>query len=53
MTGTRDGTVEPVSRVQILKRERVQGEINFPSPAADHDKDWQPYPVDMYICMYF
>ena len=24
MTGTRDGTLEPVSRVQILKRERGQ-----------------------------
>ena len=51
--GTRDGTVEPVSRDQILRRERAQGKMIFPSSAADHEKDWQPYPVDMYVCMYF
>ena len=27
---TRDGTAEPVSRDQILRRERGQGNINFP-----------------------
>ena len=39
---TRDGTAEPVSRDQILKRERGQGHINFPR-LADHEQDWQPY----------
>ena len=32
---TRDGTAEPVSRDQILRRERGQGNINFPC-SADH-----------------
>ena len=44
-----DGTAEPVSRDQILRRERGQGNINFPCP-ADHEQDWQPYPVDPYSC---
>ena len=47
---TRDGTVEPVSRDQILRRERGQGNINFPS-SADHEQDWQPCPVDAYSAM--
>ena len=42
---TRDGTAEPVSRDQIIRREQGQGNINFPY-SADHEKDWQPYPVD-------
>ena len=48
---TRDGTVEPVSRDQILRHARGQGNINFPC-SADHGQDWQPYPVDPYsaIC---
>ena len=41
---TRDGRAEPVPRDQILRRERVQGNINF-SCSADHEQDWQPYPV--------
>ena len=59
---TRDGTAEPVSRDQILRHARGQGNINFPC-SADHEQDWQPYPVDPYsaicddhtyihICMY-
>ena len=44
---TRDGTAEPVSRDRILRRERGQGNINF-SCSADHEQDWQPYPVDPY-----
>ena len=47
---TRDGaTVEPVSRDQIFagRRERGQGNTNFPY-SADHEQDWQPYPVDPY-----
>ena len=48
---TRDGTAEPISRDQILRHERGQGNINFPC-SADHEQDWQPYPVDPYsaIC---
>ena len=42
---TLDGTAEPVSRDQILRRERGQGNIHFPC-SADHKQDWQPYPVD-------
>ena len=48
---TRDGTAEPVSQDQILRRVRGQGNIYFPC-SADHEQDWQPYPVDLYsaIC---
>ena len=46
---TRDGTAEPVSRDQILRHERGQGNIHF-SCSADHVQDWQPYPVDPYSC---
>ena len=49
---TRDGTTEPVSRDQILRREKGQGNIIFHCP-ADHEQDWQPCPaVDPYpaIC---
>ena len=47
------GTAEPVSRDQIFRRERGQGNIIryyyslFSSPRA---ADWQPYPVDPYFC---
>ena len=40
-----DETAEPVSRYQILRCERGQGNINFPC-SPDHEQDWQPYPVD-------
>ena len=33
---TRDGTAEPVSRDQILRREPGQGNIHFPC-SADHE----------------
>ena len=48
---TRDGTAEPVSRDQILRHARGQGNIHFPY-SADHEQDWQPCPVDPYsaIC---
>ena len=48
---TRDGTAEPVSPDQILRHARGQGNIHF-SCSADHEQDWQPYPVDPYsaIC---
>ena len=42
-----NGTPEPVSQDQILRRERGQGNIHF-SCSADHEQDWQPYPVDPY-----
>ena len=45
----RDGTAETVSRDQILRQVRGQGNINFPC-SADHEQDWQPYPVDPYSC---
>ena len=49
---TRDGTAEPVSRGQILRHARGQGNIYFLC-SADHEQDWQLYPVDPYsaICM--
>ena len=47
---TRDGTAEPVSRDQILRHIRGQGNIHFPC-SADHEQDWQPYPVDRYSAM--
>ena len=46
-TLTRDETVEPVSRDQILRREREQRNIHFPC-SADHEQEWQHYPVDPY-----
>ena len=48
---TRDGAAEPVSQDQILRRERRQGNIHF-SCLADHEQDWQRYPVNPYraIC---
>ena len=44
---TRDGTAEPVSRDQILRRVQGQEYIDFPC-SADGEQDWQPYPVDPY-----
>ena len=45
----RDRTAEPVSRDQILRRERGQGNIHFPY-SADHEQDWRLYPVDPSSC---
>ena len=44
---TRDGTAEPVSQDQTLRHVRGQGDVHFPC-SADHEQDWQPYPVDPY-----
>ena len=44
---TPDETAEPVSRVQIFRRERGQVNIHFPC-SVDREQDWQPYPVDPY-----
>ena len=41
------GRLNPVSRGQILRRVRGQGDIHFPC-SADHEQDWQPYPADPY-----
>ena len=49
---TRDGTAKRVSRDQILRHERRQGNINFSCCSADHEQDWQPYPVGPYVTMY-
>ena len=48
---TRDGTAELVSRDQNLRHARGSGNVHFPC-SADHEQDWQPYPVDPYsaIC---
>ena len=50
---TRDGTAEPFSRDQNLRRERGQGKNNNFPWSANHEQDRQPsYPVDPYsaIC---
>ena len=47
--GTRE---EPVSRDQILRHERGQGNIHF-SCSADHVQNWQPYPVDLCVFCVF
>ena len=47
---TRDGTAGSVSRDQILRRERGKGNIHFPF-SADHEHDWQPYPVDSLLLL--
>ena len=41
------GIAKPVSRDQILRCERGQGNINFLC-SAHHEQDWQPYPVDRF-----
>ena len=46
----RDGTAEPASPDQVLRHARGQGNIHFPC-SADHEQDWQPYPVDPYSAM--
>ena len=48
---TRDGTAEPVSRDQILRRQSGQGNIHFPC-SADHEQDWQPYPDISLLLLY-
>ena len=47
---TRDGTAELVSRNQILRRERGQGNTNDFPCSADHGRGWKPNPVDPYSC---
>ena len=47
---TRDEAAEPVLRNKIIRRERGQGNIHFPC-SADHEQDWQPYPVGPYCAI--
>ena len=44
---TRDGTAEPISRDQIIRRERGEGKVHFPC-SSGLEQDWQPYPGDQY-----
>ena len=44
---TQDETAEPVSRDQIFRRAREEGNIHSPC-SADNEQDWQHYPVDPY-----
>ena len=47
----RDGTAESISPDKIFRRERGRRENNIDFPCtADHEQDWQPYPVDPYSC---
>ena len=46
---TRDGTAEPVSRDQILRREQGQGKTYFPC-SADHEQDWQRLILTRAMC---
>ena len=49
---TRDGTAEPVSRAQILRRVRGRGNWNIHFLCSvDHEQDRQPYPVDSYSAL--
>ena len=49
---TRDGTAEPVSRDQILRRERGQGEGKKVLFRVELTKqDWQPYPGGPYTAI--
>ena len=41
---TRDGTADPVSQDQFLRRERGQGNINFSCSSADHEQDLATLP---------
>ena len=47
---TQDVRAEPVSRDQILRHARGQGNIHFPC-SADHEQDWLPHPVHPYSAM--
>ena len=46
----RDGTAGLVSRNQILRHVRGQGNIHFPY-SSDHEQDWQLYPIDPYFAV--
>ena len=44
----RNRTAESVSRDQIITREREQEKKNIFPCSANHEQDWQPYPVGPY-----
>ena len=46
------GMAEPILRNQIIRCEWGQGNINFPCSTADHEQDWQPYPVDPHSAIF-
>ena len=51
---TRDGTAKPISRDQILMRERGQAKNHFPC-SAGHEQDWQRYLVGQFsavLCVF-
>ena len=48
---TRDGTAEPVSRDQNLRRVQEQGNNYFPS-SADHEQDWLLHMMTIQVCTY-
>ena len=45
---TRDGTAEPVSRETKFSGANGDREKFVFPRSADHEQDWQPYPVDPY-----
>ena len=47
----RDGAAEPVSRDQILRANEGKGNNTHFSCSADHEQDWQRYPVDPYFAI--
>ena len=51
---TRNSTTETKKNIscyiQILRHPRGQGNIHFLC-SADHEQDWQPYPVDRYTAI--
>ena len=50
---TRDGNAQPVSRDQLRRRERGQGNVHVHFPcSADHEQVWQPYPIDPSLAIY-
>ena len=38
-----------LARPNPQRRERKEGNVDGPC-SADHEQDWQPYPVDPYSC---
>ena len=47
---TRNETAKPVSRDEVFRRGRRQGEKYLPC-SAHHEQDWEPCPVDPYTLL--
>ena len=47
---TRDGTAEPVSRDKFSGASGDRGILFYFPCSADHEQDWEPYPVDPFCC---